>query len=62
MGTDKMKAGNKKRALTRRIARGRKLVGEDAILAAKYGLGQVYRSANGEFALKPNGKATPSWA
>jgi hypothetical protein len=52
----------KKRSLARRIAGRRKLVGEDAILAAKLGLGQVYRSANGEFALKPNGKATPSWA
>jgi hypothetical protein len=52
----------KKRSFKYRIARERKITGAEAILAAELGLGQVYRSANGEFALKPNDRRTPSHA
>jgi hypothetical protein len=51
-----------KRALARRIKQGKKITGDDAVAAAAFGLGEIFRSADGSLSLRPRGRRTPSWA
>ena len=43
---------SEKQRLLRRIKAGLKITGQDAIAAAGLGLGELYRSENGSFALR----------
>ena len=42
---------SEKQKFIRRIKRGEKLVGNEAVAAAQLGLGDLFRTCNGEFAL-----------
>jgi hypothetical protein len=52
----------KKRALEYRIKRGKKITGDDAVAAAAFDLGEIFRSADGSLSLRPRGRRTPTWA
>jgi len=61
MSEREVATANTKRQLMAKLRRNERLADSEVTLAVAFGLGEAYRSDNGEISLKPYGYGRPSW-